>query len=87
MWRRISNFELHQSYEESVIVNFIKVQRIKWAGHVVRMDEDSTTKKIFTSQPIGTLTWKVLEVQPGKGFLSRLRPILGCQATEEGRKI
>ncbi|GFU31869.1 uncharacterized protein TNCV_1111301 [Trichonephila clavipes] len=52
-WRR-SNFELYQSYKESDIVNFIKMQRIKWAGHVVRMDEDRTTKKAFNAQPIGT---------------------------------
>ncbi|GFX31317.1 uncharacterized protein TNCV_2061351 [Trichonephila clavipes] len=42
------------SYKESDIVNFIKVQRSKWTGHVVRMDEDRTTKKVFNAQPIGT---------------------------------
>ncbi|GFS73312.1 uncharacterized protein TNCV_4711921 [Trichonephila clavipes] len=44
-WQRRSNFELYQSYKESDIVNFIKIQRIKWAGHIVRMDVDRTTKK------------------------------------------
>ncbi|GFS78540.1 uncharacterized protein TNCV_3147791 [Trichonephila clavipes] len=53
-WRRRSNFELYQSYKESDIVNFIKIQRTKWAGHVVRMNEDRTTKKVFNTQPIGT---------------------------------
>ncbi|GFU40867.1 uncharacterized protein TNCV_2466631 [Trichonephila clavipes] len=53
-WRRRSNFELYQSHTESDIVNFIKIQRNKWAGHVVRMDEDRTTKKVFNAQPIGT---------------------------------
>ncbi|GFW39008.1 uncharacterized protein TNCV_1830001 [Trichonephila clavipes] len=52
-WRR-SNFELYQSYKESDIVNFIKIQRIKWAGHIVRMDENRTTKKVFKAQPIDT---------------------------------
>ncbi|GFV59446.1 uncharacterized protein TNCV_3172861 [Trichonephila clavipes] len=52
--KEIKNFELYQSYKESNIVNFIKIQRIKWAGHVVRMDEDRTTKKVFNAQPIGT---------------------------------
>ncbi|GFV00254.1 hypothetical protein TNCV_3323051 [Trichonephila clavipes] len=28
------------------MVNFIKTQRTKWAGHIVRMDEDRTTKKV-----------------------------------------
>ncbi|PRD32136.1 UNVERIFIED_CONTAM: hypothetical protein NCL1_21396 [Trichonephila clavipes] len=53
-WRRRSNFELYHSYKESDIVNFIKLQRIKWAGHVFRKDEDCTTKKVFNDQPIGT---------------------------------
>ncbi|GFX57516.1 hypothetical protein TNCV_3051661 [Trichonephila clavipes] len=30
---------------ESDTVNFMKLQRIKWAGHVVRMEENRTTKK------------------------------------------
>ncbi|GFX59530.1 uncharacterized protein TNCV_2034581 [Trichonephila clavipes] len=51
---RRSNLELYQSYKESDIVNFIKIQRIKWAGHVIRMNEDRTTKKVFSAQPIGT---------------------------------
>ncbi|GFU67575.1 uncharacterized protein TNCV_1643241 [Trichonephila clavipes] len=32
----------------------IKVQRIKWEGHIVRMDEDRTTKKVFNTQITGT---------------------------------
>ncbi|GFW81245.1 uncharacterized protein TNCV_375931 [Trichonephila clavipes] len=53
-WRRRSNLELYQSYKESDVVNFIKIQRIKWAGHVIRGNEDCTTKKVFNAQPIGT---------------------------------
>ncbi|GFX14222.1 hypothetical protein TNCV_1767161 [Trichonephila clavipes] len=45
MWRRRSNLELYESYKESDIVNFIKIHGIKSAGHVVRMNEDRTTKK------------------------------------------
>ncbi|GFV13948.1 uncharacterized protein TNCV_524251 [Trichonephila clavipes] len=52
--RKRSNFELYQSYKESDIVNFIKIQRIKWAGQVVRVDDDRLTKKVFNAQPIGT---------------------------------
>ncbi|GFV89986.1 hypothetical protein TNCV_4643281 [Trichonephila clavipes] len=48
-WRRRSNLELNQSYNESGIVNFINVQQIKWADHVVRLDEDRTTKKSLQS--------------------------------------
>ncbi|GFT12574.1 uncharacterized protein TNCV_5093691 [Trichonephila clavipes] len=110
-WRR-SNFELYQSYKESGIVNIIKIQRIKWAGHVVRMDEDRTTEKVFNAQPIDTRrkgrlnfrwidrlkkkdflvlrtkNWRTLAGRrlAWKGFLIRLRPIMGCRATEEGRE-
>ncbi|GFX03525.1 uncharacterized protein TNCV_4751101 [Trichonephila clavipes] len=53
-WRRRSNLELYQSYKKSDLVNFIKILRIKGAGHVVRTDENRTTKKVFNAQPIGT---------------------------------
>ncbi|GFX72186.1 uncharacterized protein TNCV_1954621 [Trichonephila clavipes] len=53
-WRRRSNLELYRSYKESDIINFIKIQRIKWAGHVIRMKEDRATKKVFNAQPDGT---------------------------------
>ncbi|GFV91613.1 uncharacterized protein TNCV_4761781 [Trichonephila clavipes] len=52
--KKIKNLELYQSCKESDFVNFIKIQRIKWASHVVRMDEDHTTKNVFNTQPIGT---------------------------------
>ncbi|PRD32887.1 UNVERIFIED_CONTAM: hypothetical protein NCL1_19112 [Trichonephila clavipes] len=52
-WRR-SNLELYHSYKESDIVNFIKMQLIKWLGHVVKMNKDHTTKKVFNSRPIVT---------------------------------
>ncbi|GFW09633.1 uncharacterized protein TNCV_3997391 [Trichonephila clavipes] len=52
-WRRL-NLELCQSYKDSDIVNFIKLPRIKWAGRVIKMNEDRTTEKVFNVQPIGT---------------------------------
>ncbi|GFU05968.1 uncharacterized protein TNCV_3395181 [Trichonephila clavipes] len=55
IWRRRVNFELYHSYKESDFVNFIKIQRSKWVGHIVRMNEDrTTTKKVFNAQPIGS---------------------------------
>ncbi|GFV69365.1 uncharacterized protein TNCV_4589621 [Trichonephila clavipes] len=50
IWRRRSNLELYRSYKESDIANFIKIQRFKWAGHVIRINENRTTKKVFNSQ-------------------------------------
>ncbi|GFV55035.1 uncharacterized protein TNCV_989481 [Trichonephila clavipes] len=54
-WRRRSHLELYRSYKKvSDIVNFVKIQRIKWAAHVIRMNEDRTTKIVFNAQPMGT---------------------------------
>ncbi|GFS52037.1 uncharacterized protein TNCV_1104691 [Trichonephila clavipes] len=53
-WRKRSNLELYQSYKESDIVNFMVIQRIKWTRHVVRMDQNCTTKKVYNAQPTGT---------------------------------
>jgi len=33
--------------ENPNIVTTIKVKRLKWAGHVVRMSDDRTVKKVF----------------------------------------
>ncbi|GFV43983.1 uncharacterized protein TNCV_2226651 [Trichonephila clavipes] len=52
--RRRSSLELYRSHKEFDIVNFIKIQRIKWTAHVIRVNEDRTTKKVFRVQPIGT---------------------------------
>ncbi|GFW92195.1 uncharacterized protein TNCV_3540811 [Trichonephila clavipes] len=41
-WRRRSNLELYQSCKESEIVNFIKIQRIKWASRGISIDENHT---------------------------------------------
>ncbi|GFY01071.1 hypothetical protein TNCV_5075381 [Trichonephila clavipes] len=49
-WQKRTNLELYQSYKESDIVNFIKIQLINWAGHVVRVDGNHTTNY---AQPIG----------------------------------
>ncbi|GFV02678.1 uncharacterized protein TNCV_2743511 [Trichonephila clavipes] len=53
-WQKRSNLELYRLYKESDIVIFTKIQQIKWAGHVIRMNENHTTKKIFNAQPLGT---------------------------------
>ncbi|GFW33239.1 uncharacterized protein TNCV_2859171 [Trichonephila clavipes] len=49
-WRRRTKLQLYQSYKESDIVH----ENTKWSGHVIKMSEDRTTKKVFNAQPIGT---------------------------------
>jgi hypothetical protein len=41
-------------YKYVVIVRVIEVVRIRWLGHLVRMEENSPGKKIIFSQPDGS---------------------------------
>jgi hypothetical protein len=37
-WRKLHNDELHSLYSSTNIVRVIKSKRMRWAGHVVRME-------------------------------------------------
>ena len=47
------NYELYEIFNEPNIVNYIKVKRLAWAGHLVSMNNDRTIKKIFKTKPDG----------------------------------
>ena len=53
MWWKRYNYELYGIFNEPNIVNYIKVKRLAWAGHLVRMNNDRTVKKIFNTKPDG----------------------------------
>ncbi|XP_071043874.1 uncharacterized protein [Parasteatoda tepidariorum] len=53
-WFRGSNTKLYKAYKEPDVIKFIKIQRIKWAGHIIRMEGSRTTKKVFSDRPTGT---------------------------------
>jgi hypothetical protein len=38
-WRKLGNDELHSLYSSPNIVRVIKSRRMRWAGHVTRMEE------------------------------------------------
>ena len=48
-WRRLHNEELHSLYRSPNIVKMIKSRRLRWAGHVARMEEGRSAFKILTS--------------------------------------
>ena len=56
-WRRLHNEELHSLYRSSSIVREIKCRKLRWAGHVARMEEGRSAFKILTGKPIG---WRPL---------------------------
>jgi hypothetical protein len=56
---------LYELFNDSNIVNYIKAKRLAWAGHLTRMSNERTLKKIFNTKPEGTrsvgrpkLRWK-----------------------------
>ena len=48
------NYELNKLIENAYIVRFIKSKRIGWLGHVMRMDDNRTPKRILEWKPIIT---------------------------------
>jgi hypothetical protein len=52
-WKRY-NHELYELFNDSNIVNDIKAKRLAWAGHLIRMSNERTLKKIFHTKPEGT---------------------------------
>ncbi|XP_071035396.1 uncharacterized protein [Parasteatoda tepidariorum] len=53
-WFRRSNTEPYKAYKGPDVIKFIKIQRIKWAGHIIRMEIAGQPKKVFSARPIGT---------------------------------
>jgi len=43
----------HELIENADIVRFIKSRRIAWLGHMMRMDENRTPKRVLEWKPIG----------------------------------
>ena len=48
-WRIKYNNDLYTLYKESDIVAYIKINRLKWAGHVIRMEEQSATRRVLVA--------------------------------------
>jgi hypothetical protein len=53
IWR-IRNMEIDKLIENADIVRYIRAQRIKWLGHIQRMDQARPTRKLFDWKPKGT---------------------------------
>ena len=53
VWRIRNNMEIDKLIESADIVRFIKGQRIKYLGHVQRMDRARPTRKLLDWKPMG----------------------------------
>ena len=52
-WTRLHHEELHSLYRSPNIVRVIISRRLRWAGHVARMEEGRSAFKILAGKPTG----------------------------------
>jgi len=52
-WRIRINRELYQLYDGKDIVKFCKLSRLRWAGHIMRQDDDDLARRDLLSEPGG----------------------------------
>jgi len=82
------NYELYEIFNESNIVNYIKVNRLARTGHLVCMNNDKTIKKIFNTKPDGARSVGRPKLRWEDGVDQDLRSTIshtGCSASR-GRK-
>ena len=52
-WRKLNNEKLNDLYSSLNIVRVIKSRRMRWAGHVARMEEGRGVHKVVFGKPEG----------------------------------
>jgi hypothetical protein len=52
-WTKLRDEELHSLYRSPNIVRVIKSRRLRWTGHVARMEEGRSAFKILIGKPTG----------------------------------
>ena len=52
-YRRRYNFELERDFAEPSIVAMVHVNRLRWAGHLARMDQNRAPFKLIRNDPEG----------------------------------
>ena len=53
-WRIKYNNEIYSSFSDVDIVKHIKISRLRWAGHIIRMEEDNPVRKLTLLKPEGS---------------------------------
>ena len=48
-WGIKYNNEVYTLYKESYIVTYTKINRLRWAGHVIRLEEQSPARRVLVA--------------------------------------
>ena len=52
-WRKLYNAELHALYSSPNIIRRLKSRRLRWAGHVERMEQSRNAYRVLVGKPEG----------------------------------
>jgi hypothetical protein len=52
-WRKLHNYEIHGLYYSPDIVRVIKSRRMRWVGHVARMEKRRDVHRVLVGSPEG----------------------------------
>jgi hypothetical protein len=52
-WRKLHNEEFHNLYSSPSIIRVVKSRRMRWAGHIARMEEKRNAYRILVGEPEG----------------------------------
>ena len=52
-WRKLHNVELHALYSSPNIIRNLKSIRLRWTGHVVRMEQSRNAYRVLVGKPGG----------------------------------
>jgi hypothetical protein len=52
-WKKLHNEELHNLYSSPSIIRIVKSRRMRWAGHVARMEEKRNVYRLLVGKPEG----------------------------------
>ena len=50
-WRKLHNAELHALYFSPNIIRNLKSRRLRWAGHVARMEKSRNAYRVLVGKP------------------------------------
>jgi hypothetical protein len=64
---------MYRLYKETHIVNTIKIGRLRWTGHIMRMDVDDPVRKTLLEKPVGQRR----RGRPRTRFLDNVEEVLG----------
>jgi hypothetical protein len=53
IWRKLHNEELHNLYSSPSIIRMIKLNWMRWTGHIARMGEKKNAYRLFVGESEG----------------------------------